>query len=229
LDLLYDVPGQTISSWRATLSGTIDLQPDHVSAYALNVEKTEPGTDYLPPSRGATRWRDRARAAQSEARAAEMYELADESLTAAGLRWYEISNWARPGRESRHNLVYWLGGAWAAVGPGAHAFDGDRTRHWNAAELAGYLESLAGGRLPPGGSEVTDERTADAERAMLRLRTRGGLTAEIAAPYRATIDWARFNGLVDIDGAAGAGSVGLTRRGRLLSNEVFERLLPAAM
>ena len=238
LDLLYDVPGQTPASWRNSVAAALALAPNHISAYALSLDDpaaeglSGPLGDHLPPPAGALRWRSRARAEQDADLAADMYELADELLGAAGLAWYEISNWAMAGRESRHNLTYWRSESWEAVGPGAHAFDGARTRRWNAARLDGYLAALLPGdgsaaRLPPGGSETTEESLAAAERAILRLRTSDGLPRGIAeAPaFRVALSWARASGLVDaIDG----GGARLTRRGRLLSNEVFLRLLPEA-
>ena len=130
LDLLYDVPGQTLDDWSRTLDAALALEPDHLSLYALTLDDpdaegiTGPAGDHLPLRPGARRWRDRARAGQDEDRAAAMYELADERLARAGFAWYEISNWARPGHRSRHNLAYWRGATWEAVGPGAHAFDG---------------------------------------------------------------------------------------------------------
>ena len=236
LDLLYDIPGQTLSSWQASLGQATDLGPDHISAYALALDDpdledlTGPAGDHLPLRPGARRWRDRARQSQDSDLAAQMYEAADAALRAAGLEWYEISNWSRPENESRHNLAYWLGGAWEAVGPGAHAFDGRRTRRWNAARLDGYLAALAPpqnapARLPPGASETTDARTAAAEAAILQLRTRYGIDeATVSRASNDGISWARANGLL----ARGAeGTYRLNLAGRLLSNEVFVRLLPA--
>ncbi len=236
LDLLYDVPGQTADSWRLTLEAAMALQPDHISAYALTLDDpqaeglTGPFGDHLPTRPGAMRWRGRARLEQDEERAAELYLIADETLSVVGLEWYELSNWARPGRASRHNLAYWLGEPWEAVGPGAHAFDGGRTRRWNAARLDGYLSALtpadgSDARLPPGASETTDESTAAAEQAILRLRTSDGLPADMAAmpAFRSALGCARANGLVE---PAQHGGVTLTLRGRLVSNEVFVRLLP---
>ena len=215
LDLLYDVPGQTADSWRSTLAAALELQPDHVSAYALDLSGAGDASDHLPVSRGARQWRARAVAEQDEDRAAAMYEVADDAFSAAGLPWYEISNWARPGRESRHNLTYWMADAWEAVGPGAHAFDGRSTRRWNAANLDAYVSALTVGLLPPGEVAVSDE----AERTILALRTSGGIAA---TTRHSAIDWARANGLVEERNSR----LQLTRRGRLLSNEVFSRLLP---
>lgn len=236
VDLLYDVPGQTLDSWRASLDATIALAPDHVSAYALSLDDPEaegltgPLGDHLPARPGARRWRERARVEQDEDRAAAFYEMADDVLGDAGYAWYELSNWAMPGKESRHNLTYWLGDAWEAVGPGAHAFDGERTRRWNAARIDAYLASLtpiADGsdvRLPMGASDTTDDQDAAADSAILRLRTRAGLPADIAGrpEFRGALAWARANGLLE----PAADGLRLTRRGRLLSNEVFVRLLP---
>ena len=162
---------------------------------------------------------------QSEERAAEMELLTDELASAAGIARYEIANLARPGQESRHNLLYWRRRPYLALGPGAHASDGALTRTWNAARLDGYLRALAQGRLPPGGSETIDEATATAERAILGLRLREGIEASLAAgPALATgLAWAREQGLAEDT----VGRTRLTQRGRLLANEVFARLLPS--
>lgn len=221
LDLLYDVPGQTIASWRDTLAGTLALEPDHISAYALTLDNPD-GDDHLPVSRGAGSWRARASREQDADRAADMYEFADDAFAAAGLNWYELSNWSLPGKQSRHNLAYWRGDAWEAVGPGAHAFDGERTRRWNAARLDTYLSALSAGDLPPGDSVTVDPATAQAERAMLTLRTGSGLVIGETPEIDTAIAWGREQRLLESDESV----VRLTRRGRLLSNELFARLLP---
>ncbi len=232
LDLLTDIPGQTLESWRATLEATLALEPDHLSVYTLTLDDpdaeglTGPEGDHLPLSRGARAWRDRALGEQSEERAAEMELLTDELAAAAGLRRYEIANLARPGRESRHNLLYWRRRPYLALGPGAHASDGARRRTWNAARLDGYLAALEGGRMPPGGAEEVDEATALAERAILGLRTREGIEAALAGSpgLNEGLTWARARGLAE----DAAGRTRLTQQGRLLANEVFTRLLPDA-
>ncbi len=148
LDLLTDVPGQTLETWDSTLDRALALEPDHLSIYLLTLEDpdadglTTLDGDHLPVRPGARRWRAAAAAAQDEDRAAEMDERTDERLTQAGLVRYELSNHARPGHESRHNLAYWRRLPVEAVGPGAHAFDGARTRRWNAARLDRYLAAL---------------------------------------------------------------------------------------
>ncbi len=234
LDLLYDVPDSTEDGWAATLRGALALEPDHLSLYALTLDDpdaeglTGPAGDHLPTTAGARRWRTRARPGQDEDRAAAQYLHATESLAAAGWRGYEISNWARPRHESRHNLVYWERRPYEALGPGGHGFDG-RARRWNAARLEGYLSALApadGGepRLPPGGSETLDTETAAAESIILGLRTDRGIPSSVTRQpaFAATFEWAGANGLV---AAAVDDRTVLTTRGRLLSNELFARLV----
>lgn len=230
LDLLYDVPGQTRESWAATVDAARSLEPDHLSLYALTLD--DPDTegltgstgDHLPLRPGARRWRTRAASLQDESLAADCYALADELLAAAGYAWYEISNWARPGFASRHNLAYWLSEPHEAVGPGAHAFDGRQTRRWNAAHLERYLGALADERLPPGATDTVDLATATAEQAILRLRTAAGLPVSVAArpAFAAGLAWGRASGLIE----SNAGGERLTLAGRLLANELFVRLLP---
>ncbi len=233
LDLLYDIPGQTQATWAATLDAALALEPDHLSLYALTLDDpdaeglTGPSGDHLPTSAGARRWRERARREQDDDRAADSYEQADRRLAAAGLAAYEISNWSRPGHQSRHNLTYWHRLPHEAVGPGAHAFDG-AVRRWNAAGLDAYLEALdpaegGSGRLPPGGREIVDDHTAHVERVILGLRLTDGIPRSwVDGPeLEAPMAWAIDLGLV----TASAGRLQLSRRGRLLSNEVFARLL----
>jgi oxygen-independent coproporphyrinogen-3 oxidase len=232
LDLLYDIPGQRLATWAGSVEAALDLAPDHVSCYALTLDDpdaeglTGPDGDHLPTTPGARRWRERARRAQDEDRAAAAYALADAALEGAGMPWYEVSNWARAGAESRHNLAYWQRRPYEAVGPGAHAFDG-ATRRWNAARLDSWLEALApaaGGvaRLPPGGEEPLDAAAAEAEELILGLRTARGISRERALARPDVFAWAHEAGLVE-DGPQQR--VRLTLRGRLLSNELFSRLV----
>jgi oxygen-independent coproporphyrinogen III oxidase len=147
LDLLYDVPGQTLATWSESLERALALGPDHLSLYSLILDDpdaeglTGPGGDHLPTTAGALRWRDRARKGQDDDRAAGMYHLASHRLAESRYRGYELSNWARPGHESRHNLAYWERRSVEAVGPGAHAFDG-AVRRWKAARLDAYVGAL---------------------------------------------------------------------------------------
>ena len=234
LDLLYDVPDASLADWIETLEAALALGPDHLSLYALTLDDpdaeglTGPGGDHLPTTTGARRWRAEARPRQDEDRATAQYHHAVHRLAEDGWRGYEISNWAKPGHESRHNLVYWERRPYEAVGPGAHAFDG-ATRRWNAARLDGYLAALApagGGAptLPPGGSEAIDPTVAAAESVILGLRTDRGVpfTAAHEPPLDDVFGWALAAELVEV---TEADRVVLTTRGRLLSNELFSRLV----
>jgi oxygen-independent coproporphyrinogen III oxidase len=234
LDLLYDVPEGGIGTWMSTLDQAIDLEPDHLSLYALTLDDpdaeglTGADGDHLPTTAGARRWRKAARPAQDEDRAAAQYHYAAHRLREAGWHGYEISNWARPGHESRHNMTYWERRPYEAVGPGAHAFDG-ASRRWNSARLDAYVAALSprdglSPRLPPGGVEHLDETTAAAERTILGLRTDRGLPLADAdeAPLADSFGWALDAGLLDVTEDA---RVVLTTRGRLLSNELFARLV----
>jgi oxygen-independent coproporphyrinogen-3 oxidase len=236
LDLLYDVPGQSLESWETTLREALRLAPDHLSLYALTLDDpdaeglTHEAGDHLPTPPGARRWRERARAEQDDDRAADQYGLASELLGAGGWRGYEISNWCRPGRESRHNLAYWQRRPYDAVGLGAHAFDGE-TRRWNAANLERYVAALlpadGAATLPPGGSERLDTRTAASERVILAMRLDDGVDAETAtAPeFEPAFAWAEASGLIERFDRDGRTRLRLTTRGRLLSNELFRRLV----
>jgi putative oxygen-independent coproporphyrinogen III oxidase len=246
LDLVYDIPGGSLDTWIDTLEAALALEPDHLSLYALTLDDpdaeglTGPDGDHLPTRRGARRWRDAALPEQDEDRAAAQYHHAVHRLESDGWRGYEISNWARPGHESRHNLAYWERRPYEAVGPGAHAFDG-ATRRWNAAHLGRYIDALTPGagvgsdarsgsgsnrspRLPPGGSETLDLATTAAEAAILGLRTDRGLPRGAAhePPLADIFGWALAAELLTIDPAD---RIVLTTRGRLLSNEVFSRLV----
>ena len=157
-----------------------------------------------------------------------MYEWLLDELPHQGLADYEISNFAQAGHESRHNLAYWERRPYEAAGPGAHAFDGI-TRRWNSARLESYLAALAPidgppAQLPPGGSEVLDDRTAAAERAILGLRLDAGIPLAWAQepPLADALEWALAAELIEV---TPTDRVRLTTRGRLLSNELFSRLV----
>jgi len=236
LDLLYDLPGQSVTAWEATLRAALALAPDHLSLYALTLDDPEaeglagPDGDHLPTPPGARRWRDRARSDQDDDRAADQYRLATGLLEAEGWRGYEISNWARRGHESRHNLAYWERRPYEAVGPGAHAFDGV-TRRWNAAAMEPFVAALvpAGGVAtePPGGQEMLTEAVEASERLILALRLDSGVPAAWAErdPLAGARGWAESAGLLELVDVDGEPRIRLTLRGRLLSNELFRRLV----
>lgn len=231
VDLMYDVPDTDLATWMTTLDAALAFEPDHLSLYALMLDDpdaeglTGPNGDHLPTTRGARKWREAVRPGQDEDRAAAQYHYAAVALASAGFRGYEISNWARSGHESRHNLAYWQRRPHEAVGPGAHAFDGV-SRRWNAARLDGYVAALDGPQpaLPPGGTIPVDEGTAAIEDLILGLRLDTGVPLSVAhePPLADSFGWALAAELLDV---TADGRVVLTTRGRLLSNELFARLV----
>lgn len=152
---------------------------------------------------------------------ARRYELVDERLRAAGLDWYEVSNWSRPGGRCRHNIGYWDGGQWWGAGPGAHSFVG-ATRWWNVKHPNTYAQRLADAALPVAGFEQLDDDALHTEEVMLRLRIRDGLPLDILdAGERERAAVAVGDGLLQRDGER----LVLTDRGRLLADAVVRALL----
>ena len=232
IDLLADLPGVSLASWADSLNAALVLQPDHISVYALTLatggadEGEGSVDDRLATPAGALAWRRRAAVEQDEERGAEELELLDTRLPAAGFNWYEISNWAREEHSSRHNRLYWERASVEAVGPGAHAFDG-ATRRWNSANLDAWEEALKSGELPPGGAAAPiSDRDAVAEGIVLSLRMSTGVGREavVAAGFAEALDWGEANGLL-LPHPEDAARVQLTMRGRLLSNELFSRIV----
>jgi oxygen-independent coproporphyrinogen-3 oxidase len=226
LDLIYGTPGETLDDWSATLDAALALRPGHVSAYGLTVE---PGTPLGKAVASGTR------VAPDDDDQATKYELADDRLAAAGLLWYEVSNWARPDEECRHNLLYWQGGEYTAIGCAAHGYtdlpDGAGRRWWNVRTPERYVEAITAGRSAVAGDEVLDEVERAAEAAILSLRTVGGIKLPLPAadPSRvdSCLDDLAAAGLLERTDDDGRPRAVLTRRGRLLGNEVAARLLGA--
>ena len=212
IDLIYGAPGESDSDLLASVDAALAAGVDHVSAYALIVEE---GTAL------ARRVRSGEIARPDDDVLARRYELVDKQLSAAGLAWYEVSNWSRPGGECRHNLGYWGGGQWWGAGPGAHGFVGD-TRWWNVKYPAKYAELLDRGELPVADSEFLSTRDRHVEDVMLGIRLRRGLRlAELTESEQGRARQAATDGLV----ALGADRVTLTDRGRLLADAVVRDLL----
>jgi putative oxygen-independent coproporphyrinogen III oxidase len=214
LDLIYGTPGESLDDWRASLEYAIAQAPDHLSAYALIVED---GTKL------ARQIRSGEVAMPDDDLAADMYELADELLSAAGYEWYEVSNWGKDGaHESRHNLAYWQGHDWWGIGPGAHSHIGG-VRWWNVKHPAAYADRIAAGHSPAAGRETLDHSTRAVEQVLLRARIREGLAiAEL--PNRTVVAELIADSLVD-PAAAFSGRLVLSLRGRLLADAVVRRLL----
>jgi putative oxygen-independent coproporphyrinogen III oxidase len=199
LDLIYGAVGESCEDWRTTLEDVTAYAPPHVSAYGLTVE---PGTPLAS---------DPARHPDDDEQA-DKYVLADEMLGGLGLANYEISNWARPGHECRHNLLYWAQGNYLGVGSAAHSHQ-DGRRFWRVRTPERYIEQVRTGGSTEAGEEVLDGPTSRFEKLELSLRTRSGVPAE-------KLNTEGLDDLVETQGER----VVLTRRGRLLANEIALRL-----
>lgn len=217
LDLIYGTPGERAEDFAATLEQVVAAGVDHVSAYALIVED---GT------RLAARMKRGELAYPSDDVAADRYLAAEAALDAAGLSWYEVSNWARTdAARCRHNLLYWTGADWWGLGPGAHSHVGG-VRWWNVKHPTTYAQRLASGASPGLAREVLTVDEAHMEDVMLRLRLASGLPlAVLDGTGRAGAERALADGLLDADEYA-AGRAVLTLRGRLLADAVVRDLLP---
>ena len=218
LDLIYGTPGESLADWRASLEAALATGVDHVSAYALVVEE---GTKMAAQVR-----RGELPAPDGDDEAAK-YELADEVLAAAGLHWYEVSNWARTPRHAcRHNLAYWRGDDWWGVGPGAHSHVGG-VRWWNVKHPRAYAARLEAGLSPAAGREVLTPEEAQLERVLLGVRLAEGLALSDVGPAgRSAVAGLVADGLVDGRAAVRREDprVLLTRRGRLLADTVVRAL-----
>jgi oxygen-independent coproporphyrinogen-3 oxidase len=230
LDLIYGIPDQTLDAWRDTLAQSLALAPDHLSLYSLTVEEGTPLSRWV--ARGQT-------PAPDPDRAADMYEWAQNALAAAGFAHYEIANWARPGKESRHNLTYWRNAPYLGFGPGAHGSYGG-WRYWTVLRPQDYIARLDAADATPDfpfspaldGRESIDRALEMGETMMLglrliregiafnRFRERFGLDARDV--YVGEIAELEALDLLERD----ADRLRLTRRGRALGNEVFAAFLP---
>ena len=231
LDLIYGTPGESVADWRRSLDAALELAPDHLSAYALVVEE---GT------RLAGQVRRGEVAMPDDDDEASKYEVADAVLAAAGMQWYEVSNWARtPDQRCRHNIGYWAGGNWWGAGPGAHSHVGG-VRWWNVKHPRAYAARLgdAGIGAPRGSAALgpvlspaaarevlTREQQAD-ERVLLGVRLVDGLPiADLAAGAAREVAGLVAEGLVDGRAAVVERRVRLTLTGRLLADTVVRRLV----
>jgi len=215
LDLIYGTPGETDADWRRSLEAVVAAGPDHVSAYALTVE---PGT------RLAARVRRGELPAPDDDVLADRYLVADEVLGAAGFGWYEISNWAASGAaRCAHNMLYWTGGDWWGIGPGAHSHVGG-TRWWNVRHPAAYGARIGAGLSPGQAREVLGTAERQFERVMLLIRLADGCPVEVLSPAgQANAATVVAEGLARPD-AYRAGRIVLTSRGRLLADTVTRML-----
>lgn len=216
LDLIYGTPGESLDDWRRSVEAALATGVEHVSAYALVVEA---GTKM-----GAQVRRGELAAPDDDDQAAK-YELADDLLAAAGLHWYEVSNWARtPGDACRHNLAYWRGDDWWGVGPGAHSHVGG-VRWWNVKHPRDYAARLAVSHSPAAAREVLTPDDKRVERVMLAIRLRDGLPlSDLDDVGRAAAVQASADGLLE-PAALAKGTAVLSFRGRLLADAVVRAMV----
>lgn len=212
LDLIYGTPGESLESWLDTLTAAITAQPEHLSAYALVIEEATAMGQRL--ARGEI-------APVNEDLQAEMYLAAEENLAQAGYANYEISNWAKPGHEARHNMAYWLGHHWWGVGPGAHSHIAG-VRWWNVKSPVRYAQLLAEGRSPGAAREILNDDQRRIERVLLELRLASGLPLGVLSPAEQT----RVPDLIKRGMAyQEAGCLILTTKGKLLADGLIAELL----
>lgn len=233
LDLIYGIPGQSLDGWRDGLLRALELEPDHLSCYALQLALA-PDEWAAPPRSGALRWRNRMVERQDDGLAGDQYRLATEMLAAAGYRHYELSSWARPGRESRHNSAYCARRAYTGIGAGAHSYDGAAERSWNMRDLDRYLEAAEAGERPLADREVLDAETRVFEAIALGLRRVEGLERRAFAEEFGHDPVERFadqiargetRSLLEWD----SDCLRLTPRGRLFASEACLAFLPQAV
>ena len=216
LDLIAGLPNQQLSTWSRNVDRTLDLQPEHISIYMLDQEER-------------SAWAKLPSGVPEESDFAEFYALAESKLASRGYVHYEISNWAMPGRECRHNMGYWTGVPYRGFGVGAHSFDGNR-RYWNTTSLAEYASSIDAGSLPTAGEEVLDSSMRLEEAFMLGLRQASGVDiwavsrslCHIYPPsWHGRVRDLEDEGWIRFDGT----TLQLTPKGRLAANSVIGELL----
>ncbi|HEU5318225.1 MAG TPA: radical SAM family heme chaperone HemW [Chloroflexota bacterium] len=221
LDLIYGLPWQTLESWRDGLRRALDTAPDHISLYALMVEEGTPLATLVDRGKWEVADQDLV---------ADMYEAALPELRGAGFRHYEVSNWARAGHESRHNLVYWRNEAYLGFGAGAHAYAGG-TRSWNVRPIEHYVRRVASGADPTEGCETLDAAGQVGETAALALRLplegiefarfRRRFGVEPRQRWAAELGELSAAGLVAVD----AERARITERALLVSSEIAARFV----
>ncbi|TIC83989.1 radical SAM family heme chaperone HemW [Nocardioides sp. GY 10127] len=214
LDLIYGTPGETLADWETSVDAALACEPDHVSAYSLIVED---GTAL------ARRVRRGELPMPDEDDLADKYAAADSRLVAAGLRWYEVSNWSRSEEtRCRHNVLYWTGADWWGVGPGAHSHVGG-TRWWNVKHPAAYAQRIASGASPALAREVLSAEDRRVERVLLELRLRDGMPLDVLDEAGlAAVPGLEARGLVERAGDR----LRITDGARLVADAVVRDLLP---
>jgi oxygen-independent coproporphyrinogen-3 oxidase len=219
-DLIAGLPRQTLQGWQRNLTAALELRPEHLSLYLLDVQEGTPLADQI--KRGQ-------QPKPNDDLAAEMYLIMIDELSTAGYEHYEISNFCRPGFGSRHNTKYWAGDPYYGFGCSAHSYDGARRRWANERDTAKYVELIEQETSPVVERTELNDEEARSESIFLGLRLMRGLDledyrsrfgADLRAEYSSELVRLSDAGLIEID----EDLMRLTKRGALLSNEVFATL-----
>ena len=215
VDLIYGTPGETLQNWRTSVESALALPIDHLSAYALIVESGTKLANQI--KRGELAMPD-------DDLMADMYLLVDSESELAGLSWYELSNWSKPGHESRHNVAYWRNANWWGLGPGAHShFNGERW--WNVKHPTAYKAALFGGTTPVQERELLTLAQKHDEKIMLAIRMRDGIALnELSRDQIAKVSSYCQSGHLD-DASWQAGILQLTPQGRLITDRIVRELV----
>ena len=215
VDLIYGTPGESFADWKTSVESALALPIDHISAYALIVER---GTKLAAQvARGEL-------VMPSDDETAEKYLYADESFEAAGFTWYELSNWSKPGGECRHNIAYWDGSFWWGAGPGAHSYFGSE-RWWNIKHPKSYQERIAKNETPIQEKEnLTPENKAD-EFILLQIRRREGILHSQMSSSQISLA-EKFVSSGDLDRESWAqNKLVLSKNGRLIADRIVRELV----
>ena len=215
VDLIYGSPGETIDDWRRSLEYALSLDIDHISAYALIVEKgtklaaqINRGELTMPP----------------DDQSADKYLLADQHFEAAGFNWYELSNWSKPGGQCRHNIAYWDGSFWWGVGAGAHSYLNGK-RWWNVKHPSSYQEKILHGQSPELSHELLTPENLSDEFIMLQIRRREGiLHNQLSSTQIAKAEEFLSSGFLDSASWQDMRLV-LSRDGRLIADKIVRELV----
>jgi oxygen-independent coproporphyrinogen-3 oxidase len=207
-DLIAGLPGQTLDGWQRNVDEALELKPEHLSFYLLEVHSGTPLAQHI---------RRGLQPVPDEDLAAVMYERMLERATAAGYEHYEISNLCRAGFQSRHNTKYWTGAPYFGFGCSAHSYDGVRQRWSNSRDVLEYVRLVEEGSSPICERQILAESDVRSESLFLGLRLMRGVSRDLCKDYETDVERFREAGLLELDGDL----IRLTRSGALLSNEVF--------
>ena len=215
VDLIYGTPGESFADWKASVDAALALPIDHISAYALIVER---GTKLAAQiARGELMM-------PSDDETAEKYLYADESFEKSGFSWYELSNWSKPGGECRHNIAYWDGSSWWGVGPGAHSYFGSE-RWWNIKHPKSYQERIRSKESPIQEKETLSVENKADEFILLQIRRREGIShSQLTKTQLAVAESFVTTGDLDRDSWAQKKLV-LSKNGRLIADRIVRELV----